>query len=43
MHRQFFGSIFQNPEFVEIFVNDINNTFDFACRKFVLEKISEKN
>ena len=34
-HRQFFGIISQNREYVDSFCNDRNNTFHFACRKWI--------
>ena len=38
MHRQFFRKISQNTDYVENFCNDMNNSFHFACRKWMLEK-----
>ena len=34
-HRHFFRVILQNRDFVEIFSNDRNNTFHFACQKWI--------
>ena len=31
-HRQFFTVISQNREFVELFCNDVENPFHFACQ-----------
>ena len=34
-HRQFFGVISQNREYVDNFCNDRNNPFHFACQKWI--------
>ena len=38
MHRQFFETLSQNPEYVQTHCNDRNNAFRFACRKWYLYK-----
>ena len=35
-HRLLFKRISQNKEYIENFCNDLNNRFDFACRKWYL-------
>ena len=35
-HRLFFRRISQNKKYIENFCNDLNNPFDFACRKWYL-------
>ena len=39
-HRQFFRISSQNPEYVESFRINLNNPFDFACEKWMLENSS---
>ena len=34
-HRRFFRVISQNRDYVDNFGNDRNNTFDFACQKWI--------
>ena len=34
-HRRFFRVISQNRDFVDNFCNDRNNTFHFACQKWI--------
>ena len=34
-HRQFFKVISQNRDYVEIFCNDMENPFHFACQKWI--------
>ena len=34
-HRQFFSVISQNRDYVDNFCNDSNNTFHFACQKWI--------
>ena len=36
LHRQFFKTLSQNPEFVQTYCNDRRNPFQFACRKWYL-------
>ena len=38
--RRFFKKICQNSEYVENFCNKLNNPFQIACRKFILENSS---
>ena len=38
MHRQFFKTMSQNPDFVQNYCNDLNNPFHFACHKLYLNK-----
>ena len=40
MHSQFFSLISQNPDYVQIFSNDIINLFHFSVRKSMLENSS---
>ena len=39
-HTQFFRIISRNPEYVDTFCNDLNNPFNFSCRKWILENSS---
>ena len=40
MHRQFFRIISQNREKIKTHCNDLNNLFQFACRKWYLDNQS---
>ena len=34
-HRQFFKKISQNSDYIQNFLNDIENPFHFACQKWI--------
>ena len=37
-HRQFFRKLSLNPELVKTYCNDLNNLFDFACRRWMINQ-----
>ena len=37
LHRQFFKTLSQNPEYVHTHCNDLNNPFHFACRNWYIK------